>query len=145
MTRMRPWWRDAEFSWNTPARLAFGPPAALGVVDSVTTRPGAFGSGKPGPNVAAGGRFSPGWYPWEADSSLLPVAFWASALRSTVKSPPAPAMSPGRGLVTTSLIAGLEPEFWAWPATVAKAVGAPPSTKTPPPLNPPPPPAHPRP
>src|SRR5262249_20224046 len=60
ITRVRPWWRDTELSWKTPARLAFGPPAARGVVDKVTTRPGAFGSGIRGPNVAAGGRFSPG-------------------------------------------------------------------------------------
>src|SRR5712671_5505849 len=129
MTRVRPWWRDTEFSWNTPARLAFGPPAALGVVDSVTTRPGAFGSGKPGPNVAAGGRFSPGRYPWEADSSRLPVAFRARAMRSTVKSPPVPAMSPGRGLVTTSLIAGLWRWYCAWPVGAAKAVVAPAASK----------------
>src|SRR5258705_290917 len=44
MTRVRPLWPDTELSWNTPARLAFGPPAAWGVVDSVTTRPGASGS-----------------------------------------------------------------------------------------------------
>src|SRR5258708_7486494 len=107
MTRLRPWWRDTELSWNTPARLAFGPPAALGVVDSVTTRPGAFGSGKPGPDVAAGGGVSPGRYPWGADSWLLPRAFRACAMRSAVKSPPARGMLPGRGLVTTGRSAGL--------------------------------------
>src|SRR5260370_25029577 len=59
-TSVRPRWLVTEFSWNTPARLAFGPPAPMGVVDSVTTRPGAPGSGMPGPNVFAGGRLSPG-------------------------------------------------------------------------------------
>src|SRR5262245_50936011 len=60
MTRVRPLWLVTVFSWKTPARLARGPPAAEGVVDSVTIRPGAFGSGSPGPNVAAGGRLRPG-------------------------------------------------------------------------------------
>src|SRR5262249_28047229 len=45
----RPWVFDTAFSWNTPARLVFGPcngvPGRFGVVESSTTRPGAPGSG----------------------------------------------------------------------------------------------------
>src|SRR5262245_31177106 len=60
MTRLMPLWRVTVLSWKTPARFARGPPAAAGVVDSVTTRPGALGSGRRGPNVLAGGRLRPG-------------------------------------------------------------------------------------
>src|SRR5215813_2320323 len=50
-------------SWNTPARLVFGPcsgvPAIVGVDESRTTRPGAPGSG-PGWNVGAFGSLKNG-------------------------------------------------------------------------------------
>ena len=86
-------------SWNTPARFAWGPPFALGVVDRSTTRPGAHLSGWPMPGA---GSAIPGLPPRAADRSRLPAAVQATAARSMLKTPPAPAVVPGEGVTAMS-------------------------------------------
>src|SRR5262245_54680539 len=101
--------RSTALSWNTPARFAFGPPAACGVVDSRTTRPGAPGSGRPGPKVFEPGRFRNGWYPFAAERVSLSDGVRACSEISTLKTPPAPATPSSLGVITSTTTGGCRP------------------------------------
>jgi hypothetical protein len=98
--RARPFTWVMSLIWKTPARLVFGPcsgvPALVGVVERRTTSPGAAAFG-PGWKLGALGSLNADVYP-----ERRPLACWLRAcrLRSTLKVPPTPALSPGPGETT---------------------------------------------